>query len=342
MKLVPEWSKQQAVIVAWPDQYTDFKDRLLQIESVYLQLAKAITLFQNLIILVRSQSNNDHVLALLTKHNVNLSRCQLIEIPFNDIWIRDYGPLSMQDKQGQMHWLNYQFNGWGEKYPFDLDNQVTRALYANESMQWISSLQSSSWVLEGGSIDCNQQGDLLTTSACLLNENRNKKNDKKEIEQRLKQNLGIKRIHWLNHGYLAGDDTDGHIDNLARFCSDTTIIYASCRDENDEHYEALKLMEQELQSFKQANGDAFRLMPLPIPMVLSSIDGRRLPASYVNFLIISDAVLVPTYQVPTDFFAIDIISQCFPERHVMGIDSRALLEQNGSLHCATMQLHSAA
>ena len=197
-------------------------------------------------------------------------------------------------------------------------------------------IEQEDFILEGGAIESDGKGTLLTTSECMLNFNRNFLSQN-ETEIHLKYYFGIKRFLWLFNGYLAGDDTDSHIDTLVRFCNENTIAYVKCDDEKDEHFQSLKKMEIELQAFKQVNGKPYNLIALPFPKAIFDEDGQRLPATYANFLIINGAVLVPIYNVPQDESALKILKQVFPERAIIGIDCNALILQHGSLHCVTMQ-----
>jgi agmatine deiminase len=192
-------------------------------------------------------------------------------------------------------------------------------------------------VLEGGSIESDGSGTILTTTQCQLSPNRNPHLNQKEIEKKLKKWLGAKRVLWLKNGYLAGDDTDSHIDTLVRFCNETTIAYVACTDESDEHFTALKEMVKELRNFKTDDGNPYNLIALPMPDACFDADGDRLPATYANFLIVNGAVLVPTYDVPQDELALAQIKKAFPTRKVLGIDCKPLILQHGSLHCVTMQ-----
>jgi agmatine deiminase len=219
--------------------------------------------------------------------------------------------------------------------PADKDNGITRAL-CNKGV-FRAKLRPGGLVLEGGGLESDGQGTLLTTAECLLSLNRNPHLSKSQLERQLKNRFGLDRILWLHHGYLAGDDTDSHIDTLARFCDPETIAYVRCDDPTDEHRPALLEMEKELKSFRTAAGRPYRLVPLPWPDACFAEDGHRLPATYANFLIINGAVLVPTYRVRQDAEALAVFKNLFPDRAVIGIDCRMLIEQHGSLHCVTMQ-----
>jgi agmatine deiminase len=233
--------------------------------------------------------------------------------------------------------LDFIFNAWGGKFDASLDNQLSAALH-RQGLFGTTPLQHIDMVFEGGSIDSDGCGTLLTTTQCLLAETRNPGWTKENIEDRLQQLLGAQRILWLEHGMLMGDDTDSHVDMLARFCSRDTICYTHCDDSHDDHYGPLAKMAEELAEFRQANGNPYRLLPLPWPQAKHAVDGRRLPASYANFLVINDAVIVPTYGDPADEAALQVIGQAFPGREVIGINSLPLIHQSGSIHCATMQL----
>ena len=193
-------------------------------------------------------------------------------------------------------------------------------------------------VLEGGSTESDGRGTILTTAECLLNPNRSPHLTQEEIEATLGASLGADRFLWLEHGFLAGDDTDSHVDTLARLCPDDTIVYVRCDDPGDEHHPALAAMEAELRGFRTREGKPYRLVPLPWPRPQTDSEGHRLPATYANFLVINGAVLVPTYGDRSDAAALAAVGSAFPGREAIGIDCRPLILQHGSLHCVTMQL----
>jgi agmatine deiminase len=233
--------------------------------------------------------------------------------------------------------MDFGFNGWGLKFPANLDNLISKSL--KNAGAFKPNLNTIGLIMEGGSLESDGLGTILTTSECLLSPNRNPQLSKSEIEQALASLVGAKRVLWLNHGYLAGDDTDSHIDTLARICPDNTIVYQACDHPLDEHFEPLKLMELELKAFTAPDGSAYRLIPLPWPTARFDEQAHRLPATYANFLVINGAVLVPTYRdLENDTIALERIAQAFPGRKIIGIDCLPLLEQHGSLHCVTMQL----
>ena len=256
--------------------------------------------------------------------------------PSNDTWARDHGFISLVDDQGGRRLLDFKFNGWGEKFPAELDNAINRRLYdeGKISGEYIDCLD---FVLEGGSIESDGEGTVFTTSCCLLAPHRNQPMTREQIEERLKQELCAERIVWIDHGSLTGDDTDGHIDTLVRICPDDTLLYVGCDDPQDEQYEELKLMEEQLKTFHTLEGKPYRLVKLPMPRPII-FEGERLPATYANFLVINGAVLCPTYDQPDlDAEALRLIGEAFPGREIVGLDCRSIIKQHGSLHCCTMQ-----
>jgi agmatine deiminase len=259
-----------------------------------------------------------------------------IEIATNDTWIRDYGYISIVE-DGQTKLLDFIFDGWGGKFDALLDNEVNRALH-QKGYLGTTPLESIEFVLEGGSIESDGAGTILTTSQCLCNPNRNGGLTKEQIAAKLLEHLGAQRILWLNHGYLAGDDTDSHIDTLARFVDKETIAYVKCSDQDDEHYEALSRMETELESFRTAQGDPYRLIALPMCEAKYDQQGNRLPATYANFLITNNALIYPTYDAPTDQEVGKIFKSIFPNREIIPINCTKLIQEGGSLHCSTMQI----
>jgi agmatine deiminase len=233
--------------------------------------------------------------------------------------------------------VDFTFNGWGGKFPAELDNQLTRRLHASGAFGDID-CRRINWVLEGGAIESDGQGTILTTRRCLLAETRNPGLTQEQIELLLRDRLGAQRVLWLEHGDLEGDDTDGHIDMLARFCDVNTIAYTACDDPSDSHYADLKAMEAELQALRSLRGEPYRLLPLPWPQPAYADDGHRLPLSYANFLIVNGGVIVPTYDDAADEKAIAMLQQAFPDREVIGVPALAIIIQHGSLHCVSMQL----
>jgi len=335
-RLIPEFAPQSGVMLAWPHAKSDWRECLDEIEPVYLQISRAISRHEPVLIICYDEEHVHHVTRLLVQSGVTLDAIRCIAVPTNDIWIRDYGSMSVSgDSQPQL--LDFTFDGWGGKYEATRDNQVSRYLF-DAGVFNVPELSGSSLILEGGSLDTDGLGTLLTTTRCLLDSGRNPGMDKVALEACLRECFGIERTLWLDHGVLSGDDTDGHVDMLARFCTPTDIAYSQCTDIDDEHYTELGAMEQQLRGFTSCDGNPYTLHPLPLPQPVYSNKGERLPASYANFLIINHAVLVPVYNDPADDQALSILRRCFPGREVLAINCLPLLQQYGSLHCATMQL----
>ena len=267
---------------------------------------------------------------------VNMDNVRFMPCDTNDTWARDHGPITLIDPDGRPLLFDFKFNGWGLKFAADKDNLITRRTLEAGLLQG-TYVNRLNFALEGGSIESDGRGTLLTTSECLLSPNRNGQMNRAEIETYLKEQFNLRQVLWLDHGYLAGDDTDSHVDTLARLCPDDTIAYVRCTDTADEHYEALRLMEEQLKTFRTPEGKPYRLLPLPMADAIVE-DGERLPATYANFLVMNGAVLYPTYNQPAnDAQAAQVLQKAFPGREVVGIDCRALIRQHGSLHCVTMQ-----
>jgi len=334
--LPPEWAPQSGVMLTWPHAHSDWAPILDRVEPVFAEIARQVARFEKVLIACRDDRHRAHVVRQLAAAGVATDRVVLGIAPSNDTWARDHGPIATQC-QNELTLLDFGFNGWGGKYPHDLDNVITRALY-RQGVFGKSPLQTVDLILEGGSIEVDGSGTLLTTERCLLAPTRNPGVTRGQLEKRLGELLGLNRFLWLRHGYLAGDDTDSHIDTLARLCDAHTIAYVACDDPADEHYAELKAMEAELRAFRTADGRPYRLVPLPWPKPKYNDDGGRMPATYANFLIINDAVLVPTYSDAADAVALERIKTCFPSREIVGIDCLPLIFQHGSLHCVTMQL----
>ena len=333
--LPAEWHEQSAVQLTWPHAATDWQPVLEAVTRCYLDMAKAISAREHLIVVTLEPA---HVRMLLqgVLTAAELSRVTFCKAPTNDTWARDHGFISLLGSDG-LHLLDFRFNGWGEKFASDLDNAISRRMMEQGILtgQYESQLD---FVLEGGSIESDGKGTILTTSQCLLAPHRNQPLSQEQIEARLLKTLHARRVLWLDYGYLAGDDTDSHVDTLARFCPDDTIAYVQCLDPDDEHYEELHLMEAQLQTFRTTDGKPYRLIPLPMAKAVYDEDGTRLPATYANFLIINGAVLMPTYGDPgTDHQAEEQLRKAFPQHDIIGIDCRIIITQHGSLHCCTMQ-----
>jgi agmatine/peptidylarginine deiminase len=329
MKRLPaEWETQDAILLSFPHKDSDWNNDLNSALSVFIKIASAICYKQKTIIICQNKKQIEDMFCYRDK-------ISFIELKTDDTWIRDYGPISIFNNN-KRELIDFKFNAWGEKYNFANDNAINKQLEKN----WFfypSKLIKSDFILEGGSIDSNGEGVILTTTKCILNKNRNHNHSQKEIEELLKEVLGIKQILWLNHGHLIGDDTDSHIDTLARFVNKETIVYVKCYDKNDEHYDSLNQMEKELRSFKTEKGNNYTLIPLPLPEPKYK-NNSRLPATYANFLITNYSVIVPTYKDKNDKKVIKIFKELFPTKEIIPIDSLRLIEEGGSIHCSSMNI----
>lgn len=334
--LPAEWAPQSAVMLTWPHMSSDWAAILPRVEPVYVAIAREVARREKLVIACFDEALREHVRSLLARAGVDLGQVRLFVVPSNDTWARDHGPLTVL-RNGKPRILDFHFNGWGNKFDHDLDDQITPRLHAAGAFG-ATELESVEMILEGGGIESDGIETLMTTAHCQLSPERNPHLDKAAITERLRDWFGTPRVLWLQHGQLAGDDTDGHIDTLARFCDPETIAYVTCTDPADEHYAPLLAMEAELRAFRAPSGRPYKLVPLPLPSPHYGEDGRRLPATHANFLIINGAVLVPTYNDAVDALVLERLRPCFPDREVIGIDCSPLIRQYGSLHCITMQI----
>jgi agmatine/peptidylarginine deiminase len=327
-----EWEAQGAVLIAWPHAHTDWAYMLDDITECYVNIIKAIVPRAKVLIVGPDLSE-----AKLRLHHLPQSQLIFVDVNTNDTWARDYGPITVVD--GDSHvLLDFQFNGWGLKFASCYDNLVTMALYKRNAIRGLYE-NHRGFVFEGGSIESDGEGTLLTTAECLLSPNRNAEMTESQIESYLKDVLGATRVLWLHHGALAGDDTDSHIDTLARLAPNHTIVYTATNRTDDEHYAELQTMKSEIASFTTASGKAYNLVELPLPEAIYDENGDRLPATYANYLVLNGALLMPTYEQPKyDSVAAAELRKAFPDYEIIPVDCRALIRQHGSLHCATMQL----
>lgn len=354
-RLPAEWEPQAATLLTWPHQNTDWNKNIGDADTVYTTLSNTISQHQPLIIVTTDDNHRQHIETLLhlstQATSIQTYPISFYNCPSNDTWTRDYGPISVIQHK-QLTLLDFEFNGWGNKYPSTLDTKITSRLVEQHAFQALPTIQNTvakcislDFVLEGGSIETDGQGTLLTTRHCLLSSTRNPSLNCQQIETFLSDAFGLRRIIWLDHGKLEGDDTDGHIDTLARFISPTQILYQACSDTEDSHFVEFDRMKQQLLDMKQTNGETYQIIELPWPDACHNTEGQRLPATYANFLFINDAVLVPLYDVEQDQKVIALFNNLFSgsfrgiqKRKVIGINCRSLIEQFGSLHCITMNI----
>ncbi len=338
VRLPAEWESQAGVMLTWPHDRTDWAPTLDQALPVFARIAKAISLDQAVLNVCRDASHQKHVASLLAGQDATRQNLHFAICPSNDTWARDHAPITtLHDDQPVLN--DFGFNGWGGKFSADLDNAINRQLDRQQAFCG-TLMRTHSLVLEGGAVETDGLGTLLATRSSVLSKKRNPELSDEQIEQTLRETLGISRFLWLDHGELSGDDTDAHIDILARFIDPHTIVYTSAPSFDDDHPELQAMLEQ-LQTLCDPDGSPYRLLELPFPGILRDAAGRRLPAGYANFLITNNAVLLPVYGAEADRQAISMFQECFPERRIEPIDCRGIIEQNGSLHCLTMQFPAA-
>nr|QCB64997.1 agmatine deiminase [uncultured bacterium] len=334
-RLPAEWENDGAILLSWPHKDTDWAGMLVRVTRCYVALSKAvIEAGQRLVIVAPDTSVPRRLLASLPQDKILYA-----DLPTNDTWTRDFGPITVEEPDGTPVIVDFKFNGWGLKFAANHDNLVTSRLVKCGLLRGSRDNQLS-FVLEGGSIESDGKGTLMTTSECLLSPNRNGSMTRAEIEEKLKATLGASHILWVDHGALEGDDTDSHIDTLARIAPDDTIIYTACDDPSDSHYVSLSKMEKQLKTLRTIDGQPYNLVSLPLPDPEYDEDGNRIPATYANYLVTPGAVLMPSYgQKMKDLLAARILNMVWG-RKVIAVDCRALIRQHGSLHCATMQIPS--
>lgn len=330
--LPAEWESTGAILLSWPHCNTDWNYMLEEVTECFVNLVTEIIKEEKVIIVAPDVNIPQKQLAHLDNTNIHY-----YSVPTNDTWARDFGPITTIEN-GEFVIHDFQFNGWGLKFVSCHDNMISQSIIKAGILNGRYK-NNLGFTLEGGSIESDGKGLMLTTSECLLSLNRNGDMAKSEIEAYLSCELGLKKILWLDYGYLAGDDTDSHIDTLARLAPKDTIVYVGCNDETDEHYSALNMMKQQLKEFTTLDGTSFNLVELPFPNAVYDEDGERLPATYANFLIMKNTVLMPSYNQPgNDNLAISQLQKAFPNYKIVAVDCRALIKQHGSLHCVTMQL----
>ena len=375
-RLPAEWEPQDFVLLTWPNETTDWAPYLEEIRQTVAEMVRAIARHEEVMLL--SMFKTDVPDELREMPNVYVA-----ELPNNDTWARDFGPIVLkgtqpagssagggasaddEEEEKDFLWLDFRFNGWGEKFQAAWDNMIPYKLWALYGFFEDADYEDhQDFVLEGGSIETDGRGTLFTTSQCLLAPHRNQPLTKEQIEEQLKRRLRVGRVVWLDYGNLVGDDTDGHIDTIVRCAPDDTLVYVGCDDPADEQYSDFHALEEQLKALRTADGKPYRLLRLPMPDGIYEVEGpsgvqsdcvavqevqspsgvqemqgERLPATYANFLVINGAVLVPTYDQPEkDAEALRVVQQAFPDREMISIDARTIIRQHGSVHCLTMQV----
>ncbi len=335
-RMPAEWETHVGTWFSWPrPEGISFPDKYDTVPPVYAELIKHLVKVEDVNINVWHAEMEAWVRGLLKDNGTPLERVKFHHFPAYEPWCRDHGPIFLvrdQDGKHERAIVDWAYNAWGGKYPpFDLDDAVPQHVAKLRGLP----LFSPNIVMEGGALELNGKGTLLTTEACLLNPNRNPDLSKEQIEQYLKDYLGVTNILWLGDG-IVGDDTDGHVDDLTRFVNPTTVVTIVEEDPQDENYHLLQENLKRLQSMKDQDGRPLRVVELPMPGLVE-FDGQRLPASYANFYIANGIVLVPTYRHANDQKAIDILQREMPAHKVIGVDSTELIWGLGSFHCISQQ-----
>jgi len=329
-----EWAPHRATWLSWPHNRETWPAFLEKVRDVWVQLVCAITPYERVYLLVNDASAERDVGARLKKAGAVMDNVTLLKIPTIDVWMRDYGLTWLTRKANDQplagnDWI---FNGWGGKYKaYEEDDQVARKIAALLKIP----IFEQDIILEGGSIEVNGAGTCLTTEHCLLNKNRNPHLNRRQIEERLRDSLGASHVVWLGEG-ITGDDTDGHIDDIARFVDPTTVVCALEADSQDDNYHALQENYERLRTATDQNGNKIAVVTLPCPRPIYS-DGARLPASYANFYIANEVVLVPVFDDPNDVKATGILQDLFPQREVVGLRCNEVVGGLGAIHCVTQQ-----
>jgi len=320
-RFIAEFEEQSFTQIIFPHVNSDWVDYLQDAQQTFVNIINEIIKYQKCLVVC------DDIESVKANFSEN-ENLHFVEYQTDDTWARDCSCLCVEEGS-HVKLLDFTFTGWGDKFQAIKDNAMSQAI----SKCYSSEMQSIDFILEGGGVESNGKGIVLTTSECMLNKNRNKTLSSTQITQKLNNYLGSNKVLYLNHGYLAGDDTDSHVDTLARFIDEKTIMYVTCENKEDEHYRELKLMEEELKEFSITHN--FALIKLPMTEAIY-FENERLPATYANFLFVNGAVLVPTYGVKEDEEALSVFKSTFKDRDIVPIDCSVLVRQHGSLHCVTM------
>lgn len=326
-----EWERHDCVLLAWPHEETDWSYMLDEARACISQIVKAVSAGECVMLVGPA----DLCLPSVREQGFDPKRVKFVDVPTNDTWARDFGALTVE-VDGSLRLLDFKFNGWGLKFAANKDNLITSRLAAREMFS--ADVENRlNFALEGGSVESDGEGTLLTTAECLLAPNRNGEWGKPQISEYLAKTFGFTHQLWLHHGALLGDDTDSHIDTLARLAPGDVILYCGPGEPDGPNYTGLTMMREELMTLRTPSGQPYNLIELPLPDTIE-IDGEVLPATYANFLITPESILLPVYGQPQkDFLASQIMKIAFPDHEVIGIDCRPLIRQHGSLHCVTMQ-----
>lgn len=333
-----EWHRQSAVQLTWPHEDTDWRPYLAEITDTCVDIVRAVAMYEPVVIAARNPAEVCRLLGERLDSEL-ASRVVVYECDNDDTWARDHAFITLLDAgsdTGKARLVDFRFNGWGGKFAASKDNRVSTTLYALGAFNG-QYRDAGDFVLEGGSVESDGKGTILTTSQCLLAPHRNQPLTRHDIGRRLAAELGAGRVLWLDHGNLIGDDTDGHVDTIVRMAPGDTLVYVGCDDRSDPQYADFRALERQLRSLVTADGRPYRLLRLPMPDAIFDGD-ERLPATYANFLIVNGAVIVPVYgQEGKDREALDVVAEAFPGRDIVAVDSCTIIRQHGSIHCLTMQ-----
>ena len=333
-RLAPEWEHQDAIALVWPHPYSDWAHALDRIEPTYLEICKFVGRQQAVILIAYNDAHASVIRDKLKTADIDCKNITFAIIPTNDTWIRDYGPVCTVSGDRKIL-LDFQFDGWGQKYGYQLDNAVNVNLARD--LKFKASYRCIDQVLEAGNIEINSQGELLCSKTCFRRSRSLSDTEFARLEEQFELWLGCCKTHWLDDVQLAGDDTCGHIDTLARFCANDIIAYSASCNRTGVNHETLERLLMQLEEINRQNGNKFELVPLPLPDPIS-LCGKQLPATYTNFLVTNNHVLVPVFHDQQDDCALKLVDELFPGRGIIEIESSALIHQRGGLHCATMQI----
>ena len=333
-RLAPEWARQDAIIIVWPHSYSDWACELKAIEKVYIELSKAICKDQHLIIIAYNKEHQLNIKRQLSSYSINPNHISFVNIATNDTWVRDYGPICVNTDRG-VKILDFKFDAWGQKYKSNLDNAFTESFI--EQYKISAHRQTIDQVLEGGNLEINDKSELLCSSLCFKDRSYTQSIDLSELENQFTNWFGCCNTHWINDVQLIGDDTDGHIDTLARFCANDIIAYTSINKLDIANNDALQRLATQLKSIQKQSSNGVELVPLPLPKPIFS-SKKQLPACYTNFLITNKSILVPIFKDEQDDIALKLLDEIFSSREIVGIECGALIQQFGGIHCATMQI----
>jgi agmatine deiminase len=329
-----EWARHRATWLSWPSNLETWPTQLEKVREIWMRMVRALTTYEQVYLLVDDERVEQDVAARLRAAKIEMANVTLLKIPTVDVWMRDYGPtfVTRRSPDAPLAFNDWIFNGWGDKYQaYQEDERVAREIAGLLKVP----VFEHKIVLEGGSIDVNGAGTCLTTEQCLLNRNRNPHLSRSQIEQFLKNSLGVEQVIWLGAG-IVGDDTDGHIDDIARFVNPTTVACIVEANSRDENYAFLQDNYERLQSARDQHGNKLQIVTLPCPAPVYN-EGARLPASYANFYIANEIVLVPTFDDGNDPIALGILQELFAERKVIGLRCNEVVVGLGAIHCVTQQ-----